>query len=91
MSKFPIKSMFEQIATQVFMMKDVNAAKTFINEFVSDKDINEHDKKTILYNIKDIKNIVKLQTYICNSLLKYEGMSVNKVVSEKTETLGLQD
>jgi hypothetical protein len=83
--------MFEQIATQVFMMKDVNAAKTFINEFVSDKDINEHDKKTILYNIKDIKNIVKLQTYICNSLLKYEGMSVNKVVSEKTETLGLQD
>ena len=91
MSKFPIKSMFEQIATQVFMMKDVNAAKTFINEFVSDKDINEHDKKAILYNIKDIKNIVKLQTYICNSLLKYEGMSVNKVVSEKTETLGLQD
>jgi hypothetical protein len=83
--------MFEQIATQVFMMKDVNAAKTFINEFVSDKDINEHDKKAILYNIKDIKNIVKLQTYICNSLLKYEGMSVNKVVSEKTETLGLQD
>lgn len=91
MSKFQIKSMFEQIATQVFTMKDVNTAKTFINEFVNSKDINDIDKKTILYNIKDIKHIVKLQTYICNSLLKYEGMSVNKVVSEKTETLGLQD
>jgi hypothetical protein len=77
MSKFQIKSMFEQIATQVFTMKDVNAAKTFINEFVNDKDINDIDKKVILNNIKDIKHINKLQTYICNSLLKYEGMSVN--------------
>jgi hypothetical protein len=69
--------MFEQIATQVFTMKDVNAAKTFINEFVNDKDINDIDKKVILNNIKDIKHINKLQTYICNSLLKYEGMSIN--------------
>ena len=91
MSKFPIKSMFEQIATQVFTMKDVNVAKTFINEFVSSKEINEQDKKVILYNIKDIKNITKLQTYICNSLLKYEGMSVNKATNEKTEPIGLQD
>jgi len=69
--------MFEQIATQVFTMKDVNAAKTFINEFVNYKNINDIDKKVILNNIKDIKHINKLQTYICNSLLKYEGMSVN--------------
>jgi hypothetical protein len=58
-------------------MKDVNAAKTFISEFVNGKDINEIDKKLILNNIRDIKNISKLQTYICNSLLKYEGMSIN--------------
>jgi hypothetical protein len=86
-----IKSIFEQIATQIFTMKDINAAKTFISEFVNDKNINEQDKKLILNNIRDIKNIIKLQTYICNSLLKYEGMSVNKVVNEKVETLGLQD
>lgn len=72
-----IKSVFEQIATQVFTMKDVNTAKTFISEFVNDKNINEIDKKLILNNIKDIKHMNKLQTYICNSLLKYEGMSVN--------------
>lgn len=72
-----IKSVFEQIATQVFTMKDINTAKTFISEFVNDKNINEIDKKLILNNIKDIKHMNKLQTYICNSLLKYEGMSVN--------------
>jgi hypothetical protein len=71
-----IKSIFEQIAAQVFTMKDVNTAKTFISEFVNGKDINEIDKKLILNNIKEIKHINKLQTYICNSLLKYEGMSV---------------
>jgi hypothetical protein len=86
-----IKSIFEQIAAQIFTMKDINAAKTFINEFVNDKNINEQDKKVILNNIRDIKNMIKLQTYICNSLLKYEGMSVNKAVNEKAETLGLQD
>jgi len=86
-----IKSIFEQIAAQIFTMKDINAAKTFISEFVNDKNINEQDKKVILNNIRDIKNIIKLQTYICNSLLKYEGMSVNKAVNEKAETLGLQD
>ena len=61
-----IKSIFEQIATQIFTMKDINAAKTFISEFVNDKNINEQDKKLILNNIRDIKNMIKLQTYICN-------------------------
>jgi hypothetical protein len=41
------------------------------------ENIIEQDKKVILNNIRDIKNMIKLQTYICNSLLKYEGMSVN--------------
>ncbi len=81
MKTFKIKSIFEQIATQVFTMKDINTAKTFIIEFVGGKDINDMDKKLILNNIKDIKNMTKLQMYICNSLLKYEGMSVNKAVS----------
>ena len=78
MSKFQIKSIFEQIAEQVFDMKDVNVAKQFITEFVNVKDINEQDKKTIINNVNDCKHMYKVQMYICNSLLKYEGMSLNK-------------
>ena len=77
MSKFPIKSIFEQIANQVFTMRNVNEAKQYITEFVNNKDINDEDKKLILRNISSIKTIDKIQSYICNSLLKYEGMSVN--------------
>jgi hypothetical protein len=78
MSKVQIKSIFEQIAEKVFVMKDKDAAKQFIIEFVNSKDINEHDKKTIIANVEACKHMYKIQSYICNSLLKYEGMSLNK-------------
>jgi hypothetical protein len=81
--KVQIKSIFEQISEQVFVMTNVNEAKAFITDFVNNKDINEHDKIQILNNIQPIKNIIKLQTYICNSLLKYEGMGVSINKPEK--------
>ena len=76
-TKVNIKSVFEQIAEQVFQMTNLNEAKAFTTEFINGKNIKEEDKKTILRQLDDIKTIVKFQTYICNSLLKYEGMSVN--------------
>lgn len=78
MSKVQIKSIFEQIAEKVFEMKDKDAAKQFIIEFVNSKSIKEEDKKIIITNVEACKHIYKIQSYICNSLLKYEGMSVNK-------------
>lgn len=89
--KIQIKSIFEQIAEQVFKVTDINKAKQFINEFVESKNIKPEDKQLILKNVSECKTLIKLQTYICNSLLKYEGMSVGKPVKEKTEPLGIQD
>ena len=77
-SKVQIKSIFEQIAEKIFTMQDKDAAKQFIIEFVNSKGINEHDKKTIINNVESCKSMLKIQSYICNSLLKYEGMSVNQ-------------
>jgi len=75
-AKVQIKSIFEQIATQVFVMRNLNEAKLFIKTFVEEKNINNVDKNIILSNIDKCKNIQAVQRYICNSLLKYEGMSV---------------
>ena len=77
MSKFPIKSIFEQISNEVFQMSNVDKAKAFISEFLEQKNINSIDKKTILYNVDNCKSMHKLQSYLCNSLLKFEGMGVN--------------
>ena len=71
-----IKSIFEQIAEQVFKMTDATKAKTFIVEFVTEKGINDNDKRTILNNVENLKSIAQIQRYICNSLLQYEGLGV---------------
>jgi len=71
-----IKSVFEQISTEVFKMNNVNDAKEYINEFIESKSINEMDKKVITINITNCKRIGDIHRYICNSLLKYEGMGV---------------
>ena len=71
-----IKSVFEQIAQEVFVMRNTNEAKTFITGFVEGKNINSIDKNIILNNVDKCKNVQAIQKYICNSLLKYEGMSV---------------
>jgi hypothetical protein len=78
MSKVQIKSIFEQIASEVFNMKDVNKAKQFVTEFVNNKKIKDEDKKVIVDNVNACKSISRIQIYICNSLLRYEGMSLNK-------------
>lgn len=78
MSKVQIKSIFEQISEEVFEMKDVNKAKQFITEFVTNKKIKDEDKQVIINNVNNCKYLHQIQLYICNSLLKYEGMSLNK-------------
>jgi ferredoxin len=78
MSKVQIKSIFEQIASEVFNMKDVNKAKQFVTNFVTNKKIKDEDKKVIIDNVNNCKSISRIQSYICNSLLRYEGMSLNK-------------
>jgi hypothetical protein len=73
-----IKSIFEQISEKVFAMRNLGEAQQFIVDFVNEKKINEKDKQSIITNTLNAKSIQRLQTYLCNSLLKYEGMGVNQ-------------
>jgi len=73
-----IKSIFEQISEKVFTMNDVNEAKAFIIDFVNSKKINEKDKQSIIMNTNNATSMQRLVRYLCNSLLKYEGMGVNQ-------------
>ena len=75
-AKVKIKSVFEQIASEVFQMNNPQQAKDFIVGFISDTQIKDTDKNVILNNVNKLKRINDIQRYICNSLLKYEGMSV---------------
>lgn len=72
-----IKSIFEAIALDVFAAKSLTVVQQSIKEYVESKDIKEVDKKQILREVSSAKSLIKLQTYVCNSLLKYEGMGVS--------------
>jgi hypothetical protein len=74
--KVNIKSVLEQIASEVFKMNNPQSMKEFINEFINNTQIKDIDKKIILNNVEKLKTASNIQMYICNSLLKYEGMSV---------------
>jgi hypothetical protein len=74
--KVNIKSVFEQISSEVFIMNNHQQAKDFITNFISNTQIKDIDKNIILNNVNKCKRISDIQRYICNSLLKYEGMSV---------------
>jgi hypothetical protein len=78
-AKVQIKSIFEQIAAQIFLMTNLGEAKRFVISFVNSKDINEQDKINILREVNNTQSLVRFQTYICNSLLKYEGMGMNQI------------
>lgn len=75
--KIQIKSVFEQIASNVFRMNNASQMKTFVTEFVNSKGIKDTDKQLIINSVNNCSNAIQIQKYICNSLLKYEGMSVN--------------
>jgi F0F1-type ATP synthase delta subunit len=83
MTNVKIKSVLEQIAATVFTMTNVTDAKNYINEFINSKDINDKDKASIVKAVAEIKSLIKLQTYLCNALLKYEGMGMNQVNKAK--------
>ena len=75
--KIQIKSVLEQISETVFVMKNLAEAKKFIIDFVEAKAINEVDKKLILNAVTASTSMYKLQNYLVNALLKYEGLGTN--------------
>jgi hypothetical protein len=77
-TSYNFKSVLEQIISDVYKMTDVNEAKNFIENFLEEKKIDDVTKKQMLQNISEIESMLKLQFYMTNSLLRFEGMSVNK-------------
>ena len=74
--KIKIKSVLEEIAPQVFQVKDLNEAKDIIINHINSKGIKDEDKEVITINVSQLKNINAVHRYMANSLLKYEGLGI---------------
>jgi len=82
MSKVQIKSIFEQIAEWAFTTANLEQVKKDTIIFVQSKNINDKDKTSIIKSINECKTTVRFQTYIANSLLKYEGLGADRMNKE---------
>jgi hypothetical protein len=85
--KHSIKSVLEVIAAQVFTMTDLKAAQQYVMAFINERGINDKDKVNIMLGVANSKSITKLQHYLCNALLKYEGMGVGKVSNDNKQAI----
>ena len=79
-AKVQITSVLAEVASQVFTMKQMNEAKKLKVEFITNKNIKEEDKRLILSNINKCNTLYSVHKYICNSLLMYEGHSINSKI-----------
>jgi hypothetical protein len=80
-----IKSIFEQISADVFAATNLQQTKTFIKTFINEKKINDKDKQLILKNVDACKTLPRLQMYVCNSLLQFEGMGLDQLEKSTIE------
>ena len=69
-------STLDQIASQVFEAKSLDEAKVICLTFLKDSKIKEYDRKKMILEIQSAKYLHKVQRYIANALLKYEGLGV---------------
>lgn len=74
---YQIKSVLEQIANNVFQMKDLDAIKHYVVTFIGEHNVNDKDKQSIIKNINECRNVNAAHRYVANALLKYEGLSPN--------------
>ena len=77
------ESFFVQILPTIKDIKDVNKAKKFLQKYITSSSISVDDKESIIYNLENVKTRGKLDIYLYNSLLYYEGHSVAKVLPKK--------
>jgi len=78
-----IKSVIERIASDIFSATDLDQAKKIFIDFIKNTQIKDSDKKKMIETASGMKNLVKLQFYAANSLLKYEGHSLNQLNDKK--------
>lgn len=81
-----IISTLDKIATQVFEAKTLDEAKKLCLDYLQESKIKELDRLKMISEIEAMKHLHKVQIYIANALLKYEGLGIsNKLTSPPVE------
>lgn len=72
----PIESTLAKITEEVYKSKTAEEAKKVMMEYLQTTYVKDRDK--MIDTVSKMDNLIKIQTYFSNCLLKYEGHSLNK-------------
>jgi len=78
-----IQSTLTKIAESVFTATDFTTAKTTFVEHISATNIKDKDK--MIDAVNKLKNLISLQRYCANALLKYEGLGLTTTKTDKKD------
>ena len=70
------ESTLNQVAQTVWAIRNVNEAKEAFVRHIESTKIKKTDKITMVNNVQGIKTKSRLDMYLANSLLKFEGLGV---------------
>ena len=73
-----MKSVINKIIEKIYVEKSLENGKKICITTLTESQINNHMKKKMINEINNVKSLIKLQTYMTNCLLRFEGLSVNK-------------
>jgi len=72
------ESTLAQIAEQLYKTTDVLTAKDLFATHLEGTKIKQEDKKKMIYEMNQQRNIYGVYKYMTNALLKFEGLGVGQ-------------
>ena len=79
--KVIIKSTLEGVAPQVFTATSYEVAKALILDHLKETNVKDRDK--MIDDVSRLTNLISIQKYLANSLLKYESLGMNQLKQSK--------
>lgn len=71
-----LESKLTDVISQVYKAPTVSHAKSILIPFLQESKIKESDKKKMIDQAEKISDLIRLQTYATNALLKFEGLGI---------------
>ena len=78
-----LKSALEKVIQEAWGEKDMDKSKKLVLDFVLPSKIKEEDKKRMEVALGEIKTKRKLDYYLANALLKFEGSGLSQLNKNK--------
>lgn len=74
-----VTSIFSQHYNDLMQISDAQELQQRITVIVNESKINDYDRRKVLNDVQKVNsNLLKLQTYLTNSMLKYQGLGTIK-------------